>query len=70
MATDRKAEVENIATKNIPEIRRMLADCGFPSDLPTAIKVRRAARAHALQWGKESLKTTDESRLHFLKASK
>jgi len=69
MMTARKVEVENIAEKTIPAIRKLLSDCGFPSDLVTAIQIRRAARANALRWEKDLIKTSDESRLN-LKAEK
>jgi len=37
-----------VAALPVPEIRRLLAFLGFPSDLDTAIKVRQSARQGSL----------------------
>jgi hypothetical protein len=54
---------EKIATLPIPEIRRLLAFLGFPSDLTTAIKVRHSARQGTLTVTKDRIYSTDGFKL-------
>lgn len=62
MAASHSTLTLNVASKPIPEIRRLLAEAGLPSDLDTAMRVRKAARANALRWDEHGIQITDGDR--------